>query len=90
MKNVIRKFTGKKPFDIDGDGKVSMSDFAAIFTGYRHKEASTVDFVKERAAEIWGKNEHHFMLLSTRIQKRQTQTKSFLKKVFWRWHLLHG
>ena len=83
MKNVIRKFTGKKPFDIDGDGKVSMSDFAAIFTGYRHKEASTVDFVKERAAEIWGKNEHHFMLLSTRIQKRQTQTKSFLKKVFW-------
>ena len=83
MKSVIRKVTGKKkPFDIDGDGKVSMSDFAAIFTGYRHKEATSADFVKERAAEIWGNNEHHFMLLSTRIQKRKTQAKSLLRKVF--------
>ena len=83
MKSVIRKVTGKKkPFDIDGDGKVSMSDLAAIFTGYRHKEATSADFVKERAAEIWGNNEHHFMLLSTRIQKRKTQAKSLLRKVF--------
>ena len=83
MKSVIRKVTGKKkPFDIDSDGKVSMSDFAAIFTGYRHKEATSADFVKERAAEIWGNNEHHFMLLSTRIQKRKTQAKSLLRKIF--------
>lgn len=83
MKSVIRKFTGKKkPFDIDGDGKVSMSDLAAIFTGYRHKEATSADFVKERAAEIWGNNEHHFMLLSARIQKRKTQAKSLLRKIF--------
>jgi hypothetical protein len=83
MKSVIRKVTGKKkPFDIDGDGKVSMSDLAAIFTGYRHKEATSADFVKERAAEIWGNNEHHFMLLSARIQKRKTQAKSLLRKIF--------
>ena len=64
MKKIARKLTGrKKPFDIDGDGRVTMADFAAIFTGKFYKETSSVDFVRDRASEIWGKNEHHFTLL---------------------------
>ena len=83
MKDIARKLTGhKKPFDINGDGSVTMSDFAAIFTGKRYKETSSVDFVKDRAAEIWNKNEHQFTLLSVRIQKRQTEIKGFLRRLF--------
>jgi len=83
LKDIARKLTGhKKPFDINGDGSVTMSDFAAIFTGKRYKETSSVDFVKDRAAEIWNKNEHHFTLLSVRIQKRQTEIKGFLRRLF--------
>ena len=82
MKKIARKLTGrKKPFDIDGDGRVTMADFAAIFTGKRYKETSSVDFVRDRASEIWGKNEHHFTLLSLRIQKRQTEIRSFAKRL---------
>ena len=58
-----------------------MADFAAIFTGKRYKETSSVDFVRDRASEIWGKNEHHFTLLSLRIQKRQTEIRSFAKRL---------
>lgn len=82
MKNIARKLTGrKKSFDIDGDGRVTMADFAAIFTGKRYKETSSADFVRDRASEIWGRNEHHFTLLSVRIQKRQTEIRSFAKRL---------
>jgi hypothetical protein len=69
----------KKPFDIDGDGKVTFSDFKAIFSGERHQEADKLDFLKTRASEIWFENEPKFTLLSQRIQKREKK----IKRTIW-------
>lgn len=72
----------KRAFDIDGDGQITLNDFRAIFTGERHKESGAVDFLRERTAAVWKENEHHFTLLSIRIQQRERQVRGTLSKLF--------
>ena len=67
------------PFDINGDGKVDLSDVRAIFTGERHVPETDENFLSRRVKQLWSKHEHKFVLLSLAVQKREKGGRSWVR-----------
>ena len=67
------------PFDINGDGKVDLSDVRAIFTGERHVPETDENFLSRRVKQLWSKHEHKFVLLSLAVQKREKRGRSWVR-----------
>ena len=67
------------PFDINGDGKVDLSDVKAIFTGERHIPETDENFLTRRVKQLWSKHEHKFVLLSIAVQKREKRGRSWVR-----------